>query len=81
MAFIIENAVLVEEGEFSTAERRLIMALLGLDIGTTGCKAVFFDQDGRILSQSGREYGVDFPFPQWAEQDIENVWQQAIAAI
>jgi len=57
------------------------MNLLGLDIGTTGCKALLFDSDGALLAKASREYSVDFPHPQWAEQDLENVWRLAQAAI
>ncbi len=57
------------------------MALLGLDIGTTGCKAILFDGDGTLLAKASREYGVDIPRPQWAEQDIENVWMLAKESI
>jgi xylulokinase len=53
------------------------MYLLGLDIGTTGCKAVLFDQDGALLAKASREYAVDFPRPNWAEQNIEQVWTLA----
>jgi len=57
------------------------MNLLGLDIGTTGCKAILFDADGMLLAKAWREYRVDFPHPQWAEQDLENVWRLAQDAI
>ncbi|MCA2003046.1 MAG: hypothetical protein LDL51_14375 [Chloroflexi bacterium] len=57
------------------------MNLLGLDIGTTGCKAILFDSDGTLLAKASREYAVDFPHPQWAEQDLENVWRLAQEAI
>ena len=57
------------------------MNLLGLDIGTTGCKAILFDSDGVLLAKASREYPVDIPHPQWAEQDIENVWQLAQESI
>ena len=57
------------------------MNLLGLDIGTTGCKAILFDTDGTLLAKAWREYPVDIPHPQWAEQDIENVWRLAQEAI
>jgi len=50
------------------------MALIGLDIGTTGCKAHVFSEDLRILASASREYAVDIPHPQWAEQDAEKVW-------
>jgi xylulokinase len=62
--------------------------LIGLDIGTTGCKAAVFDAAGNLLVQAGREYAIDIPRPGWAEQDAERVWRlaqdalrQAIAAV
>jgi xylulokinase len=60
------------------------MTLLGIDIGTTGCKAILFGVDGTLLAKASREYPVDIPHPQWAEQDLENVWrlvQQAIREV
>jgi len=57
------------------------MNLLGLDIGTTGCKALLFSSDGTLPAKASREYPVDFPHPQWAEQDLENVWRLAQEAI
>lgn len=53
------------------------MLLIGLDIGTTGCKASLFDTDGKLLASSMREYPVNIPHPNWAEQDAEHVWQLA----
>ncbi len=55
--------------------------LLGLDVGTTGCKAVLFRDDGTLLASAGREYAVDLPRPGWAEQDIERVWALAMEAM
>ena len=55
--------------------------IMGLDIGTSGCKALVFDSDGTLLASASREYDVNFPYPQWAEQDLENVWQKAQAAM
>ena len=53
------------------------MNLIGLDIGTTSCKAVLFNEDGTILAKAGREFFVDFPHTGWAEQNAEKVWQLA----
>ena len=53
------------------------MTLIGLDIGTTGCKAIVFDVQGRILGQAAREYAIWMPHPHWAEQNAERVWQLA----
>ena len=33
---------------------------MGIDIGTSGCKAVVFDQNGNQLASAGREYNVIF---------------------
>jgi xylulokinase len=57
------------------------MYLIGLDIGTTGCKATLFDDQGVLCASASREYGVDFPHPGWAEQDGEQVWSLAQAAL
>lgn len=54
---------------------------LGLDIGTTNCKALLFHSDGTLLARASREYIVDFPYLQWAEQDLEKVWEFAKKAI
>jgi xylulokinase len=58
-----------------------LRALLGLDVGTTGCRAVLFDEEGEILAGAGREYPVDLPRPAWAEQDIDRVWGLALDAM
>jgi xylulokinase len=55
--------------------------LLGLDVGTTGCKAVLFNGDGALLASASREYPVEYPHPTWAEQDIEAVWALALDAM
>jgi len=57
------------------------MSLIGLDVGTTGCKAIVFDATGRILSQASREYSILTPQPNWAEQDAEWVWTLAWEAL
>ncbi len=53
------------------------MALIGLDVGTTGCKAHVFSEDLILQASASREYAVDIPYPQWAEQDAEKVWTLA----
>jgi xylulokinase len=51
------------------------MSLLGLDIGTTGCKANIFDHEGNILAQAYREYPLMHPQPGWIELDPDVMWQ------
>jgi xylulokinase len=46
---------------------------LGIDIGTSGCKAVIFDRDGRQVSMAYREYDIITKSPGWAELDTDEV--------
>ncbi len=48
--------------------------LLGLDVGTTGCKAIVLDPEGEVKSYGFQEYEVVYPKIQWAEQSPETVW-------
>lgn len=57
------------------------MSLLGLDIGTTGCKAIVFSEDFRILGSGYREYPLLQPRPGWAELDPAVVWADVEEAI
>ena len=51
------------------------MYLLGLDIGSTGCKALVFDHDGKILCSGFEEYAIILDQYGKAEQDAENIWE------
>lgn len=55
--------------------------LLGLDIGTTGTKAVLLEASGKIAATATSEYPLSTPRPLWSEQDPEHWWQGAIKAI
>ncbi len=44
-------------------------ALLGIDIGTSGCKALLLSVDGDILATSTSSYGLSQPHSGWTEQD------------
>ena len=50
------------------------MSLLGVDIGTTGCKASAFALDGTVIAAAYREYDVQSPEPGHAQLDSERVW-------
>jgi len=45
------------------------------DTGTGGDKAVLTDLRGRIIHSSYKPYGLQYPRPQWVEQDPEELWQ------
>ncbi len=55
--------------------------VLALDLGTTGNRAVVFDQDLRIVAQSYREFPQLFPEPGWVEHDPERIWTTALACL
>lgn len=50
------------------------MAFMGVDIGTTGSKAIIINSDGNILSKAYRDYPLSFPHSGWAELDPVQVW-------
>jgi len=50
------------------------VSLLGIDVGTTGCKAVAFNEEGAIVASAYREYPLHSPQPGWAELDGNRVW-------
>lgn len=55
--------------------------LVGLDVGTTGCKAIVFDPTGNILGYGFREYTIICDAPAKAEQDAEVVWRATLDAL
>jgi xylulokinase len=58
-----------------------VTALVGLDVGTTGVKAVAISPAGAVLARAEEEYGLSTPRPGWAEQDPEQWWRAAEAAL
>lgn len=57
------------------------MLFIGLDVGTTGTKAVVVDNEGRILGKGYREYELAFPQDGWVEQNAEDWWIATVSAI
>ena len=63
-------------------ERRTIMScLLGIDLGTSGLKAILANDSGRILANAYRAYSFDSPSPGYAEQDPEVWWRACREAL
>jgi xylulokinase len=48
--------------------------LLGIDIGTSGCKVLLIDDKGQVVDQASAEYPFSVPRPMWTEQDPEDWW-------
>jgi xylulokinase len=47
--------------------------LMGVDEGTTGCKAILFSEEGKQIASTAREYPSYYPHPGWVEQDIGEI--------
>ena len=56
-------------------------ALVGLDVGTTGVKAVALSPEGEVLAVATRPYALSTPRAGWAEQDPEDWWRAAESAL
>src|SRR5215213_10529479 len=48
--------------------------LLGIDLSTTGAKALLIDRAGRVLSSATTPLSLSTPHPLWSEQDPREWW-------
>lgn len=48
--------------------------IMALDLGTTSCRCIIFDKNGRICSAAQKEFTQYFPQPGWVEHDGEEIW-------
>ncbi len=55
--------------------------LLGIDVSTTGAKALVIDQAGNVIASATEEYPLYTPRPLWSEQNPEDWWQGAVKAV
>jgi xylulokinase len=55
--------------------------LLGIDVGTTNCKALVFDAAGQQCAASSAPTPTQHPRPGWAEYDPEALWQTVASVI
>ena len=53
---------------------------IGLDVGTSGMKAMLINEDG-IVKIVSREYPLSFPHPGWSEQNPDDWFEAGISAI
>ena len=47
---------------------------IGIDLGTSACKLLLVDADGKVLNEVTKEYPLSFPHPGWSEQSPEDWW-------
>jgi xylulokinase len=55
--------------------------LLGIDVGTSGCKVLLVDERGAILRQASAEYPLSTPRPGWSEQNPEDWWNGVVKCL
>lgn len=58
-----------------TRNRKGKHMLLGIDVGTTGAKAMVFTEEGGTRGYAFREYGILYTKEGYACQDAEKVWE------
>jgi xylulokinase len=49
-------------------------AYAGVDVGTTGARAIVVDESGAVITSSSTEYPLQAPRPGWSEQDPSDWW-------
>lgn len=49
--------------------------ILGIDLGTTACKALVVDAQACVLARGSATYTTYAPQPDWSEQEPEEVWR------
>ena len=51
---------------------------IGIDLGTSACKGILTDREGRILGEHSVRYPVSSPFTNWSEQSPEDWYNAAV---
>ena len=62
-------------------EESKLVYLMGIDVGTTGAKALLINGAGEVVASAITEYPMHTPHTQWAEQDPEDWWQATVESI
>lgn len=53
--------------------------LVGVDIGSGGCKVVIIDSSGQIKGTAYQEWSTSYPHPGWSEQDPAD-WEKVLGS-
>jgi xylulokinase len=56
-------------------------SLIGLDVGTSGARAVAINLLGNVVASASEEYPLSTPRPGWVEQDPEQWWVASQAVL
>lgn len=56
-------------------------AVLAIDQGTTGTRAILYDKKGRSSASAYQEFRQIFPRPGWVEHDGQEIWQSVLNVV
>lgn len=51
--------------------------MVGIDIGSNGCKVAIVDEEGNVVGSGYKEYATYYPYPGWSEQEPKE-WCEAL---
>jgi xylulokinase len=54
---------------------------LGIDVSTTGSKALLINHDGEVVGNATSPHRLSTPHPLWSEQQPEDWWQASAASV
>ena len=54
---------------------------LGIDISTTGAKALLIDEQGKVVASATSPLELSTPKPLWSEQDPADWWVGVVSSI
>ncbi|MHB1131115.1 MAG: FGGY family carbohydrate kinase, partial [Chloroflexota bacterium] len=57
------------------------MRVIGLDIGTTGCRAVVFNETGQVYASASCNYPLLVPHPGYGEQEPDVIVTAVVCAL
>jgi glycerol kinase len=57
------------------------MYILAIDQGTTGTRAILYDQKGHIVQSVYEEFTQHYPKPGWVEHDPLEIWQTVVNTV
>lgn len=55
--------------------------IVALDQGTTSCRAILFDEQGKICGTAQQEFTQFFPQPGWVEHDPMEIWKTQLGVL
>lgn len=52
--------------------------IMGVDVGTTGCRACIYDLNGHLITSNALEYPLYIPLASWAEQNPAEIFNSIV---